>query len=152
MNDAGALKSIEENTRLSAEITEILSSKDGSGTKLRRLKALRGESAYPLSRSHAGYYINKLRKKRAETAKRVTLAAFSAAYFVFTLLRVWWYYRPQRNPFPKTDYTVSDLIVLLYILPAAALAVWGVKKLTALTAAHFEDRIPKKRGRINEER
>ena len=121
-------KTINENKSVSSEISEIIFCTDSKIIKSQRLKALRDNCKSPLARSYAEYYIEMLRKERRVTIKRIVLAFFSLSYLIFTLCRVWWYYHPESNPFPETNYTVSDLIQVIYLLTIIGIVLYGVRK------------------------
>ncbi len=122
------LKTICENESVSSEISEIISCTDSKRTKARRLKTLRDSCKSPLARSHAEYYIEALRKEQRKSIKRTVLALFSLSYLIFTLCRVWWYYRPEHNPFPETNNTVVDLRMAIYFVTIVATVLLGVRK------------------------
>ena len=110
------LKTINENASVSIEISDIMSSADTKKKKSRRLKALRDSCDSSAAKAHIEYYIESLRQKQRETVRRIVLALFSLTYLAFTLCRVWWYHHPESNPFPETNYTVVDLIQVMYHL------------------------------------
>lgn len=122
------LKTINENASVSIEISDIMSSADTKKKKSRRLKALRDSCDSSAAKAHIEYYIESLRQKQRETVRRIVLALFSLTYLAFTLCRVWWYHHPESNPFPETNYTVADLIQVIYLLLIAATVLWGVMK------------------------
>ena len=122
------LKTISENKSISNDIADIMSSDDSKKKKSRRLEALRDNYESSIARSQIEYYIEALQKERRETLQRIVLALFSLSYLTFTLCRVWWYYHPDNNPFPETNYTVADLIQVIYLLLIAVAVLWGVRK------------------------
>ena len=122
------LKTIVENKSVSDEISQIMSSSNSKKKKSRRLEALRENTDSKLANVHIGYYIDLLRKERRETLQSIVLTLFSLSYLAFTLCRVWWYYRPESNPFPETNYTVADLIQVIYLLTMIGIVLWGVSK------------------------
>ena len=122
------LKTINENASVSIEISDIMSSADTKKKKARRLKALRDSCDSSAAKAHIEYYIESLRQERRETVRRIVLALFSLSYLAFTLCRVWWYYHPESNPFPETNYTAADLIQVIYLLTIIGIVLWGVRK------------------------
>ena len=122
------LKTINEKKSISNNIADIMSSGDSKKKKSRRLEALRDNCKSNLGKAHIEYYIETLRKERRETLQRIVLALFSLSYLTFTLCRVWWYYHPDSNPFPETNYTVSDLIQVIYLLTIIGIVLCGVRK------------------------
>ena len=122
------LKTINENASVSIEISDIMSSADTKKKKARRLKALRDSCDSSAAKAHIEYDIESLRQERRETVRRIVLALFSLTYLAFTLCRVWWYHHPESNPYPETNYTVVDLIQVMYLLLIAAAVLWGVAK------------------------
>ena len=122
------LKTINENASVSIEISDIMSSADTKKKKARRLKALRDSCDSSAAKGHIEYYIKALRQKQRETVRRIVFALFSLTYLAFTLCRVWWYHHPESNPFPETNYTVVDLIQVMYLLLIAAAVLRGVRK------------------------
>lgn len=122
------LKIIDENESVSNEISEILSGSDSKKIKVRRLKTLRDNCEFPLAKAHAEYCIELLRKEQTAKLKRIILSLFLLSYLIFTLCRVWWYYSPESNPFPNTNYTVSDLIMAMYVLTIVNGILWGIRK------------------------
>ena len=122
------LKTINENASVSIEISDIMSSADTKKKKARRLKALRDSCDSSAAKAHIEYHIESLRQGQRETVRRIVLALFSLTYLAFTLCRVWWYHHPESNPFPETNYTVVDLIQVMYLLLIAAAVLWGVRK------------------------
>ena len=125
------LKTINENASVSIEISDIMSSADTKKKKARRLKALRDSCDSSAAKAHIEYYIKALRQERRETVRRIVLALFSLTYLAFTLCRVWWYYHPDSNPFPETNYTVSDLIQVIYLLTIIGIVLYGVRKVVS---------------------
>ena len=121
-------KIIDENESLSNELAEILSGSDSKKTKVRRLKTLRDNCEFPLAKAHAEYCIELLRKEQTAKLKHVFLLFFFLSYLIFTLCRVWWYYFPENNSFPKTNYTVSDLLTAMYALTIFSGILWGIRK------------------------
>lgn len=122
------LKIIDENRSVSSEISEIMNGTESKKIKTQRLRALWDNCEAPLAKTKADYYIEKIRKKQHEKLQRIILAVISLPYLIFTLCRVWWYCRPESNPFPKTNYTVVDLINVMYLLTIICAVLWGVKK------------------------
>ena len=122
------LKIIIENESVSDEISEILSSSDSKKIRSRKLKALRDNCNSELGKAQIEYYIEAMRKERNKKVQRIVLALFSLSYLAFTLCRVWWYYHPESNPFPETNYTVSDLIQVIYLLTIIGIVLYGVRK------------------------
>ena len=122
------LKTINEKKSISNNIADIMSSGDSKKKKSRRLEALRDNCKSNLGKAHIEYYIETLRKERRETLQRIVLALFSLSYLTFTLCRVWWYYHPDSNPFPETNYTAADLIQVIYLLTIIGIVLWGVRK------------------------
>ena len=125
------LKTINEKKSISNNIADIMSSGDSKKKKSRRLEALRDNCKSNLGKAHIEYYIETLRKERRETLQRIVLALFSLSYLTFTLCRVWWYYHPDSNPFPETNYTVSDLIQVIYLLTIIGIVLYGVRKVVS---------------------
>lgn len=121
------LYSFEENEKLYAEIEKILS-EGNSTTKLRRLKSLKMYVNTPLAQSHIDYYIKKLRKTMRDRFARLVCTVISTLYLLFTLYRVYLYYHPEKNPFPETNNTVSDVIMMFYLLPVFFIAYFIIKK------------------------
>ena len=121
-------EAIVENKFVSNEISEIMSSSGSKKKKSRRLEALRDNCNSSLAKAHIEYCIDLLRKEQHKMLQRIVLALFSLSYFGFTLCRVWWYYYPDSNPFPKTNYTVADLIQVIYLLIIATAVFWGIRK------------------------
>ena len=122
------LKTINENASVSIEISDIMSSADTKKKKARRLKALRDSCDSSAAKGHIEYYIKALRQKQRETVRRIVFALFSLTYLAFTLCRVWWYHRPESNPFPETNYTVADVLQAVYLITIAGAVLWGVRK------------------------
>ena len=122
------LKTINEKKSISNNIADIMSSGDSKKKKSRRLEALRDNCKSNLGKAHIEYYIETLRKEQRKTLQRIVLALFSLSYFGFTLCRVWWYYHPDSNPFPETNYTAADLIQVIYLLTIIGIVLWGVRK------------------------
>ena len=122
------LKTIVENKSVSDEISEILSSSDSKKIRSRKLKALRDNCNSELGKAQIEYYIEALRKEKHKILQRIVLALFSLPYLIFTLCRVWWYYHPNTNHFPETNYTVADLIQVIYLLTIIGIVLWGVRK------------------------
>ena len=122
------LKTIVENKSVSDEISEILSSSDSKKIRSRKLKALRDNCNSELGKAQIEYYIEALRKEKHKILQRIVLALFSLPYLIFTLCRVWWYYHHNTNPFPETNYTVADLIQVIYLLTIIGIVLWGVRK------------------------
>ena len=122
------LQTINENESILNGISEIISSSDSKKKKARRLKELRDNCYSELANAHIEYYIDLLRKERRETLQSIVLTLFSLSYLAFTLCRVWWYYHPDSNPFPETNYTVSDLIQVIYLLTIIGIVLYGVRK------------------------
>ena len=122
------LTTICENRYASGAISQIMSEQCGKITKIRKLKVLRNTCQSPLARSQAEYYIEVLCHERRETIKNAILVLFSLSYLIFTLCRVFWYYHPEKNPLPETNYTIVDLIRLVYLLPIICAVLWGVRK------------------------
>lgn len=122
------LFSYEENERLNGEIEAILAENISLSAKKLRLKALRKTVREPISKSHVEYYLNKLSQKRHSMVQHFIGAVVTAVYFLFTLMRIFWYYNPGENPFPETNYTISDFIVFLYIIPIIIIIRYIVKR------------------------
>ena len=122
------LKTIDENDSVSNDIHDIMSSADDKKKKSRRLKELRDNCDSELTKAHIKYYIEAMRKERNKKVQRIVLALFSLSYLAFTLCRVWWYYHPDSNPFPEPNYTVSDLIQVIYLLTIIGIVLYGVRK------------------------
>lgn len=122
------LSSFEENKTVTDKISDILSGRKAPKNKARSLKELRANAVSPLARQHIEYYIERINKQRRDLVKKAVLAVCSAAYLLFTLCRIYWYYKPNQNPFTDTAFTISDLIVLLYIALIIAAVVYIIKE------------------------
>lgn len=122
------LQMINENQSILNGIAEIMSSSDSKKEKSRRLQELRDNCDSELAKAHIEYYIEAMRKERNNTVQRIVLTLFSLSYLTFTLFRVWWYYHPDSSPFPETNYTVSDLIQVIYLLTIICVVLCGVRK------------------------
>lgn len=122
------LQMINENQSILNGIAEIMSSSDSKKEKSRRLQGLRDNCDSELAKAHIEYYIEAMRKERNNTVQRIVLTLFSLSYLTFTLFRVWWYYHPDSSPFPETNYTVSDLIQVIYLLTIICVVLCGVRK------------------------
>ena len=122
------LQTINENESISNGIADILSPADSKKKKSHRLEALRDNCNSELGKAQIKYYIEALRKEKYKILQRIVLALFSLPYLIFMLCRVWWYYCPDNNPFPETNYTVSDLIQVIYLLIIIGIVLCGVRK------------------------
>jgi len=123
------IDTINESTELSAKITEIISCSDSINIKCKRLKQLSRNGRSPLANAKAEYYIKVLRRQQCEILQRIVLGSFATAYFIFNLLRIWWYYYPEKNSLPETHFELIDLIKYIYLLPIIAAIDYGIKKL-----------------------
>lgn len=122
------LYAFEENEKLSAEIRKIISENDSDNIKIHKLKSLKADINTPLAQSHIDYYIKKLYKTMRDRFSCLMCAVVAMSYLLFTLCRVFWYYHPEENPLPETNNTISDLIVILYLMPVIIIAIFIIKK------------------------
>lgn len=114
------LQTVNEHERLSEQISIILLKKANSKAKIKELRELSDSCVSLSAKAHANYYIKQLQKARIGKVKKSMLWIYFLSYLTFTLFRIWWYYNPGNNPLPATDNSISDLIVLIYIITALA--------------------------------
>ena len=115
-----SLFSYEEDERLTVSIEEIMAEKTSDLKKLKRLKSLENTVYSQISRCHIEYYLKKLREAERRRIQGFICMVIVAAYFVFMLCRVFWYFNPGYNPFSSSkSITTTDLIVFIYLIPIA---------------------------------
>lgn len=124
------LYAYEENERVTAEIEKIFSENVSNLKKMKKLKALRNEVSAPISRQHIEYFIKKINAAKRRIILKFISTAVVTAYLIFTLFRIYWYYKPEYNPFhSSTNITIIDLIVYSYFIPIILIVVYAIKSL-----------------------
>lgn len=123
------LNSYEENERITSEVELILWEKIPNFKKINRLAALRKKTAEPISRSHIDYYLKKLKSENRNKLFHLISKIIVLCYLIFTLLRVFWYYHPGENPLPETSFTISNFIVLLYVIPVIFIVNYIIRRI-----------------------
>lgn len=124
------LYSYEENEWVTAELEKILTENISGFKKIKRMRELKSKLSTPISRQHTEYY---LKKDRADIRRRIEkfiCVLMVTAYLIFTLFRVYWYYNPELNPLDSSkSLNLTDLIVLLYLVPVVFVVRFILKRL-----------------------
>ena len=85
----------------------------------------------PLSQSQIDYYIHRLKSEALLRVGRIISFVVVMIYLIFILLRVYWFYHPDSNPFTSggKSLTVIDLVTGFYYVAAAALGIYVIYRI-----------------------
>ena len=93
--------SYEENLHLTQAINAVLNTETPTFIKIRQLQKLKQTMTFPLSASHAEYYIRQQKQKLLHSLLCMIRNILLTFHFVFVLFRVYWYYYPEQNILAK---------------------------------------------------
>ena len=124
------LRSYEENEWVTAEIEKILSEKISDFKKIKKLKSLKSTVSTQISQQHIEYFLKKINAAKHRRILKFISTAVVTAYLTFTLFRVYWYFKPEQNPFGSSSgITVTDLIAASYLIPVILIVAYLCSKL-----------------------
>lgn len=118
----------EENYKLTAEISSILSGSSSSRKKESRLKKLQESVDSPLAQSHIAYYVNRIRAKRYALYARIITIPFILAYLLYILYRTYFFIYPEKAHYDLSPgLTQTQQLLLICLIPVLILAYYLVR-------------------------
>ena len=128
---ANDLIAYKEENQLTEKINAIISQKDFALNKIKKLKGLRNAVISPLSQSQIDYSIHRLKSEALLRVGRIISFVVVMIYLIFILLRVYWFYHPDSNPFTsgRKSLTVIDLVTCFYFAAAAVLGIYVIYRI-----------------------